>query len=395
MRISFVTDDTSSRTVLNYDLLKTLKRTIFKRLILLVFILLHTIGVLGQGNVKSEAGSKNGSPIDNLPPYIKLVSGFGERPDWSHDGRFILFLDKPMGEVYELELATGIIRPKTRHFNHYGFTRAMYLSNGDILLSGPNALFDPTDIEERDKARDLTWLYVMDKRGETPPVPLNTLCAEGPAVSRNRMRIAWTHRDRQIPELGKNRAKLLMAEIFYDDGIPKLANERVVFDSKQLPFSLGHASLETQNLVPPKDVKVTFAVYTINNGNNTDVYMVDSETGEYRTITDSPCCYDEPEGIFPDGLHTLVEHGPSDKKAWPLLDLYKLKLDGSGEMQRLTHFTDYKGYKANQGVISDDGKYLSFQIGKDNTEPGVGFGFLIMDLEEAAEHLEDFKTYNE
>jgi Tol biopolymer transport system component len=123
--------------------------------------------------------------------------------------------------------------------------------------------------------------------------------------------------------------------------------------------------------------------------------MVDSETGEYRTITNSTCCYDEPEGIFPDGKYTLVEHGISDKTAWPLLDLYKLKLDGSGEMQRLTYFTDYKGYKANQGVISDDGKYMSFQIGKDNTEPGVGFGFLIMDLEEAAKHLEDFITYND
>ncbi|MCA6075016.1 hypothetical protein [Fulvivirga sedimenti] len=370
-------------------------KTTLSRQILLWCIVLQSVGAFGQSLEKTDADLINGSPADNLPPYIKLASGFGERPDWSHDGRFILFLDKPMGEVYELELATGIISPKTRHFNHYGFTRAMYLSNGDILLSGPKELFDPTDTQERDKARDLTWLYVMDKSGTKPPVPLNTLCAEGPAVSRNRMRIAWTHRDRQLPELGKNRAKLLMAEIIYEDGIPRLSNQRTIFDSKQLPFSLGHASLETQSLVPPEDIKVTFAVYTINNGNNTDVYMVDSETGEYRTITNSPCCYDEPEGIFPDGLHTLVEHGPSDKTAWPLLDLYKLKLDGSGEMQRLTHFTDYKGYKANQGVISDDGKFMCFQIGKDNTEPGVGFGFLIMDLEEAAKHLEDFKTYDE
>jgi len=125
------------------------------------------------------------------------------------------------------------------------------------------------------------------------------------------------------------------------------------------------------------------------------VYLVDSETGDYRPITNSPCCYDEAEGIFPDGEHTLVEHAPSDKTAWPLIDLYKLKLDGSGKMQRLTYFTDYNGYKANQGVISDDGKYMSFQIGKINTEPGAGFGFLIMDLEEAVKHLEGFKSYNE
>jgi len=161
-----------------------------------------------------------------------------------------------------------------------------------------------------------------------------------------------------------------------------------------LPFKLGHSSLETQNLVPPEDVKVTFTAYTINDGNNTDVYMVDSETGDLRRLTESPCCYDEAEGIFPDGKYTCVEHAPSDKTAWPLLDLYKLKLDGSGEMQRLTYFTNYRGYKANQGVVSDDGRYLAFQIGKADQEAGVGFGFLIMDLQEAAEHLEGFKSYD-
>ncbi len=362
---------------------------------LLLFIIFPAITTFGQETAESQPGLINASPADHLPPYIKLACGFGERPDWSHDGRFILFVDKPMGEVYELELATGIIRPKTRHFNHYGFTRAMYLANGDILLSGPNAPFDPTDIEEREKARDHCWLSVMDNNCQKEPVPLNTLCAEGPAVSRTRMKIAWTHRDRQIPDLGKNRAKLLMAEIGYEEGIPGLKNERVIFDSKQLPFTLGNSSLETQNLVPPEDEKVTFAVYTIDNGNNTDVYMVNSKSGDYQVITNSPCCYDEPEGIFPGGQYTCVEHAPSDKTAWPLIDLYKLKLDGSGEMQRLTYFTEYKGFKANQGVVSDDGKYLCFQIGKADQEAGAGFGFFIMDLEEAAEHLEEFKTYND
>jgi len=364
-------------------------------LILFLCILFQAIAAFGQDSEIKQSGLINAHPADHLPSYIRVASGFGERPDWSHDGKFILFVDKPMGEVYELELATGIIRPKTRHFHHYGFTRAMYLSNGDVLLAGPDEPFDPTDEEERYRARNITWLYVLDKSGETPPIPLNTMCAEGPAVSRNKMRIAWTIRDRQKPEFGKNRAKLYMAEIVYEDGKPRLSNKREIFDSKQLPFKLGDSSLETQSLVPPEDVKVTFTAYTINEGNNTDVYIVDSETGEYESMTNSPCCYDEAEGIFPDGLHTLVEHANSEEKAWPLLDLYKLKLDGSGEMQRLTYFTDYKGYKANQGVISDDGKYMSFQIGKVNTEPGAGFGFLIMDLEEAEKHLGDFKTYNE
>lgn len=364
-----------------------------RRQILFLFILLQATGKIGHGQEKPQSGFIDAHPEDHLPSYIKRVCGFGERPDWSLDGRFILFVDKPMGEVYELELASGIIRPKTRHFNHHGFTRAMYLSNGDILLSGPNKPFDPTNHEEREWARDHCWLSVMDKSCMKKPVPLHTLCAEGPAVSRSRLKIAWTHRDRQLPELGENRALLLMAEIQYKEGVPRLINERVIFDSKQLPFSVGNSSLETQSLVPPEDVNVTFSVYTINGGNNTDVYMVDSENGEYQAITNSPCCYDEPEGIFPDGLYTCVEHAPSDQSAWPLIDLFKLKLDGSGAMQRLTHFSDYKGYKASQGVVSDDGKYLCFQVGKDNQEAGVGFGFFIMDLEEAEKHLKEAKTW--
>lgn len=300
-----------------------------------------------------------------------------------------------MGEVYELDIATGLIYAKTRHFNHYGFTRALYLSNGDILLAGPAESFDATDPEERNRVRDMSYLFVLDKSGEKKPWPLHAVCAEGPAVSRNKLRIAWTERDRQIPELGENHARHLMGEIVYENGIPKLANQRIIFDSHQLPFPLGHASLETQNWIPPEDTRLLFTVYQIEDGNNTDTYVVDTETGEFLNLTQSPGYYDESEGVFPDGQYTCVEHGPSKHTAWPMLDLFKLKLDGSGEMQRLTYFSDFKGFKATQGVVSDDGRYLCFQIGKSDDEAGVGYGFFIMDLEAAAEHLEPFENYSE
>ena len=70
--------------------------------ILFLCILIHAIAAFGQENVKAQSGFINANPADHLPPYIKLACGFGERPDWSHDGRFILFVNKPMGEVYEL-----------------------------------------------------------------------------------------------------------------------------------------------------------------------------------------------------------------------------------------------------------------------------------------------------
>ena len=45
------------------------------------------------------------TPLDNLPPYIQRITYFGQRADWSGDGKRILFLAKTFGDVYEVELA--------------------------------------------------------------------------------------------------------------------------------------------------------------------------------------------------------------------------------------------------------------------------------------------------
>src|SRR5690242_11206551 len=85
------------------------------------------------------------SPEEHLPPHITQVTWFGERADWSYDGKKILFLTKTFGDAMELDLSTKRIRNLTAHFPHHGFTRALYLTNGDILLSGPEG-FDPKNI---------------------------------------------------------------------------------------------------------------------------------------------------------------------------------------------------------------------------------------------------------
>src|SRR3954468_19021330 len=83
------------------------------------------------------ATADRGSPADDLPPHIRQLTHFGERADWSHDGKKILFLTKMFGDAMELDVATGHIRNLTAYYPHHGYTRAMYLANGDILLSGP------------------------------------------------------------------------------------------------------------------------------------------------------------------------------------------------------------------------------------------------------------------
>jgi hypothetical protein len=139
-------------------------------------------------------------------------------------------------------------------------------------------------------------------------------------------------------------------------------------------------SLETQNFVPPEDRWLTVSAYRKGMGANTDTLLIDTETGSFREVTTSEDSYDEPEGVFPDGQFTLTESAPHGGDPWPAIDLYKTALDGSGEQQRLTHFADFKGFKASQGIVSDDGRWMCFQIGAKAAEAGAGYGIFLFDL---------------
>ncbi len=348
-----------------------------KRICTLIVALMTASGLLwGQENTKEKP---EGNPAENLPPHIKQVTWFGERPEWSHDGEKILFVARTFGDVYEYEIATGHIKPMTHHYKHYGYTRARYLANGDILLAGPDRPFDLTGRESRGEARSSCWFFVLPKDLSGPSVPLERMCSEGPAVSRDQMKIAWALTWHQrLDMLEEGQSQIFTAEVRYLEGKPYLTSQRLVFDSQVMPYEMH--SLETQDFVPPDDEKLTVSVYMINNGVNTDAILLDLKTGKYTNLTNSPHWYDEPEGIFPDGKYTTTESAPSGGKPWPLIDIYKIPLDGSGEKTRMTYFTEYKGYRATQSVISTDGETMCFQIGKSGDEAGAGYGLFLFDI---------------
>ena len=332
----------------------------------------HCLLVLGLLAQCAFSQSQTGSPVDQLPPNIRQLTSWGERPEFCHDGKRILFLSKVFGDVYEYEIATGRITPCTDHFKHHGFTRAFYLSNGDILLSGPVATFDRTDKDARQKARSSSYLSVLDKSFTKAPIPLNEHCDEGPAVSRRALRIAWTHglQDR-----------ISTGDIVYENGVPKLTNKRQVLQVSDFPpESRPHRWIETQNFVPPSDEKLTVTAYEINNTANSEVFVFDLKTGALTNVSRSPDHYEETEFVFPDGKHTLVERAEHHGNHWPLIDAWKLALDGSGKVERLTFFTDFKGYTGGEPTVSDDGKYLAFTLGKSGMEAGQGFGLFLMEL---------------
>ena len=44
---------------------------------------------------------------------------------------------------------------------------------------------------------------------------------------------------------------------------------------------------------------------------------------------------------------------------------------------------DYAGYKASNPVVSDDGRFMAFQMAKSRDAAGVGYGIFIFDFEKA------------
>ena len=167
------------------------------------------------------------------------------------------------------------------------------------------------------------------------------------------------------------------ADILYENGTPKLANEKLIIVSTNLPFK---CTLETQNFRPPAETELTFSAYGYQ---GTDVCGIDLVTKKVVDYSNSPGQYDEPEGIFPDGQFTLVECDKQNHQGSNHVDLWKLKLDGSGDYERLTHFSDYPGFKASNPVVSDDGKFIAFQMAKSREAAGVGHGLFIYDIEKA------------
>lgn len=325
-----------------------------------------------QSQRASAAADK--SPADELPSYITRVTHFGERGDWSHDGKKLLFLERTFGDVFEVEVATKTIRSVSHHYSHEGYTRALYLSNGDILLSGARKFNaeDPGPSRWRDPE-----LWVLSKDLDKPPVPLGTRCSEGPAVSRTRPTIAWTVSHRNYPDrLPEGVSQMWMGDIKYDGGVPRLANVRLVLDNRDLPFRSG---LETQNFRPPDEKELIFSAYGYE---GTEVIGIHLETGKITNYSNSPH-YEEPEGILPDGQYTLVEADRHNPKGSQYIDVYRLKLDGSGEMFRVSRFGDYPGYKASNPVVSDDGRFIEFQEARIGDPAGFGRGLFIYDIEKA------------
>jgi len=324
-------------------------------------------------NRAPEIGFRSGSPIDDLPAWISPLLAPGLRPDWSADGTHLVYLDALVGDAHELELETGESRSLTAHFEHRGFTRVRYLASGDLLLCGPGG----ASTDAGDAGRWETELWFLSRSGNSPAQRLEEPCFEGPAVSRRDMQIAWTRSD-YPDELLFARSEIWTGRIAVADGQARLVDRRMRVERADFMYL---AFLETQDFRPPDERELLFTAYAYKGG---EVMGVDLESGELTNYS-RQWAYDEAEGVFPDGRSIAVEREVGTYTAVPVgdIDIWQLALDGSGVVRRLTYFTEYAGYGANNPVISPDGRKMAFGLRIKGGDHGNAQGILVYDFEQA------------
>lgn len=330
-----------------------------------------------------EKATLEGSPLDDLPPYIRQVHPTGMRPDWAPDGRALLFLDSPLGDVWRLDLRSGKARNLTGRFSSFGYLRAHHLASGDILLCGPDeALSNPG---EREAGRFDGKLFVLQKPFTSQPVPLGRPCWEGLAVSRKTDRIAWN--ESTIDFTQPNQEFLVgKSEIWLGDitsganGKPQLTGVTRVATREDIGTRI--APIEVQDFRGPEESELMLTAYGVLTG---EVYGFDLETRTATNYTGFSPFYEEAEGTSRSGSFGIVERDLMVNPIPGALDLWTLELDGSATFQRLTHFNRYKGYGASNPVISPDDRLMAFQLSLAEGEEGEGQGLLVLDLSRALE----------
>jgi len=244
------------------------------------------------------------------------------------------------------------------------------------LLAGNPETDLPPNIVRLTGSRD-EEMWVMKPDASAPPIALDHKISEGVAISRKRMRIAWSNTHGQYPErLPEGESVMYTADVVYKDGVPELANKKEVLRARA-----PECTLEAQDFRNDD----TELIYTCYRPPYADVMGVDLGTGKVTTYRKRPDEYNEVEGISPDGRWTLVEssreQGGPERQNSRYIDLWKLKLEpDSTDFVRLTRWGDHEGFKASNPVVSGDGKRIAFQSARNNEPAGVGHGIFILTL---------------
>lgn len=319
-------------------------------------------------------------PLEDPPAFHYKLLDYGERPAWSPDGKRIAFVESNYGDICEIDLATRKVRNLTRGLgDHHSFLRVHYLPTGDYILIGP-AEFKNRHVSRRVESE----IWFMDRDASRPPVPLGRRIFEGVAVSRIANRIAYSISGEQDPSRGQfDQFEVHVADIEVSDGAPRLVNERVVYcaaegyEPEPQDFRFGDSELLFPEYYAPKRGAPRLEPgYCHSKG-------VNLTTGEVKVYIYESRTHNEVEGIFPnDENYICVESSAHNEVDSNMpTDVWKLKLDGSGERVRITRMVERKPWRSSNPVVSPDGKWLAYMINLHTSEAGYGMGLGLLDLE--------------
>jgi len=256
------------------------------------------------------------------------------------------------------------------HYPNPGYLRVQYLPNGDLFPIGARAFADIQTTRSRDQE-----MWVMKADGRDRPVALDHKISEGVAISRKSARIAWSNTHGQYPDLlAEGESVIYTGDIVSEGGQPKLANKKEVLRAKA-----PECTLEAQDF-RKNDTEL---IYTCYRSPFADVFGVNLDTKAVTTYRKLAGEYNEVEGIFPDGEHTLVESSREQMKHNSnFIDIWKLKLEAnSTDFVRMTRWGDYPGYKASNPVVSPDGRSFAFQSARNTDAAGVGYGLFLFKVQ--------------
>jgi hypothetical protein len=326
--------------------------------------------VSGTDATRAEDGVSNvlPSPMNNLPPHMRVLIEWGQRPEFSHDGQYVYFVAKAWNEVFRIHVKSGKIEPMTLHFWHEGFQRVLCLPSGDLLLLGS----DQFDAKDPNANRHRLEMSVLQKPFDKAPVSLGHFCDEGPAVDRQSSRIAWTEPGQRV---------IKMADVIDLETEPKLVNIETIFDQDQQKLPNTHR-LETQDFWPGTN-KLLITYYQGDLAEpfyNAEVASIDLQSKELLFITNIPNGYNEAEGVAPDGSYLLIESDRENERRRWKVDVYLQPLHTDEPAIRLCEWNKFPGFRSDNPVVSPDGKLIAIQCGF-MKGAGEGRGIVLMDVE--------------
>src|SRR3954468_12383944 len=333
---------------------------------------MRTLAVLAAALIMTGSGpqgTRPGSPEEHPPSNVTRLTYFGERASWSPDGRRIAFMEKSFGDAYEIDAATGVIRLLT-HYPHAGFLRVQFLPNGDYFLIGARTFTDIAATRSRDQEM---WILKADAKPGDHAIPLDHKISEGVAISRRSAKIAWSNTHGQYPDLlAQGESVIYTADIVDNGGRAVVANQKEVIRARA-----PECTLEAQDFRRDD----TELIYTCYRPPYADVLGVDLTTGATTVYRKEAAEYNEVEGIFPNGEYTLVESSRDQlEQNSNYIDIWKLKLEpNSRDFTRVTHWGEYRGFKASNPVVSGDGKHIAFQSARSKDPAGVGYGIFVLE----------------